>query len=114
MAHQYKFMCHLHHHMEALNIIIMIKHHRLIHIYNCLTLFVLTPLCSPYTPIDYAHLFADYESTSSDYTNFSIDCAQNYNDCVNTLNDQVNIVVDSINTPDISSIDFYIPNHVLL
>jgi hypothetical protein len=80
----------------------------LLHICNRPTLSVLTPLRSPCTTsIDYAHLSIDYGNTSGDYTNFFVDCA-------NIPNDRNNIVIDSIDTPNISSIDFCIPNPTLL
>jgi hypothetical protein len=69
----------------------------------------------PCTPsINYAHLFANYKNTSNDYTNFSGDYAHNSDDCVNIPNDQANIDVDSADTPDISFVDFCIPNFALL
>jgi hypothetical protein len=94
----------------------------LLHIRNLPTWYVLTPLRSPCTPFaNYAHLFIDYDNTSSDYTDFFTDCADfsinyahNFYDYVNTPDDQANNVVDSTNTLDISSLDFYIPNHTLL
>ncbi len=59
---------------------------RLFHICNFLTLFVLTPLCSPCTlSTDYAH-FDDNENTFGDYIDFVTDCAHNFDDCANTLN----------------------------
>jgi hypothetical protein len=88
---------------------------QLLHICNHPTLFVLTSLCLPYTPyVNCAHLFTDYENTSGDYTEFSFDYAHNFDDYVNTFNDQANTIVDSIDTLDISSVDFYIPNPILL
>jgi hypothetical protein len=61
---------------------------QLLHICNLLTLFVLTPFCSPYTPSnDYAHLFADYENTFGDYMDFFADCAHNYDNCANAPDD---------------------------
>jgi len=82
---------------------------------NHITLFILTPLCSPYTPfIDYAHLSSDYENTSGDYIEFSANYAHNFDDCVNTPNDRANIVVDSTDMLDISFVDFSIPNLTLL
>jgi hypothetical protein len=88
---------------------------QLFHIHNLLTLFVLTPLHSPYTPsIDYAHLSIDYENTFGDYTNFSTNCAHNSDDYANTPNDRMNIVVNSANMPNISPLDLCIPNPALL
>jgi hypothetical protein len=58
------------------------------YICNLPTLFVLTPLHSPYTPsVDYTHLSTNYENTSSDCIDFSIDYAHNSNDYVNTPDD---------------------------
>jgi hypothetical protein len=88
---------------------------QLLHIRNLLTLFVLTPLHSPYTPfVDYAHLYANYENTFNDCINFSIDYALNSNDYVNTLDDRVNIAVNLANIPNISSLNFCIPNPTLM
>jgi hypothetical protein len=67
---------------------------QLLHIRNLLTLFVLTPLHSPYTP------FVDYALNSNDY--------------VNTLDDRVNIAVNLANIPNISSLNFCIPNPTLM
>ncbi len=61
---------------------------QLLHIRNLFTLYVLTPLHSPYTPsANYAHLSANCEDTSSNYINFSIDYAHNSNDYANTPDD---------------------------
>jgi hypothetical protein len=88
---------------------------RLLHIRNLLTLFILTPFCSPYTPFtDYAHLSIECENTSGNYIDFSPDYAHSFNDCANTCDDRANIVADSTNMLDISSLDLCIPNHALL
>ncbi len=88
---------------------------QLLHIHNLLTLFVLTPLHSPYTPfIDYAHLSTNYENTFGDCTYFSINCAHNFDDYANTPNDRMNITVNSTDMPNISSLDLCIPNPTLL
>jgi hypothetical protein len=80
----------------------------ILHIHNRLTLSVLIPLRLPYTPS------INYENTSNDCTKFLVDHAHNSNDCASTPDDQMNIVANSSNMPDISSVDFYIPNLVLL
>jgi hypothetical protein len=88
---------------------------RLLHIYNLLTLSILTPFHLPCTPFaNYAHLSIDCENTSVDYTNFFVDCAHNFKNCVNTPNDWVNIAVDLACTPYIPSLDHCIPNMALL
>jgi hypothetical protein len=43
-----------------------------------------------------------------------MDCAQNFDDCANTPNDLMNVVVDLVDMPNISYVDFYIPNPTLL
>jgi hypothetical protein len=64
---------------------------RLLHIRNLLTLFVLTPFCSPCTPfVDYAHLFAGCENTFGDYTDFSTNCAHISTNCENTYGEYTN------------------------
>jgi len=88
---------------------------QLFHIHNHPTLSILTPFCSSCTPfVDCAHLSINYGNTSGDYINFSTDCAHNSDDYANTFDDWTNIVVDLANTPNISSIDFCIPNPALL
>jgi hypothetical protein len=88
---------------------------QLLHICNLLALYVMTPLCSPCTPsVDYAYLFTNYDNTFGDYIDFSTDCAHNFNDCANTLDDRMNVVADSANMPNISSLDFNIPNLTVL
>jgi len=88
---------------------------RLFYIRNLLTLYVLTLVHLTYKPsTNYAHLSIDSENIFGDIIGFSIDYAHNSDDCVNTLNDEENIVVDSINMPNISFIDFSIPNPTLL
>jgi hypothetical protein len=87
----------------------------LFHIRNHPTLYVLIPFHLPYTPsVDYAHLFPDCENTFGDYTYFFANCAYNSNDCANTPNDRTNTAADSTYMPNISSINFCIPNPTLL
>jgi hypothetical protein len=81
---------------------------RWLHIYNLLTLSVLTPLHLPCTP------FADCENTSFECTDFFVYYAHNSNDCANTPNDWPNIATNSTDTPNITSLDPYIPNLALL
>jgi hypothetical protein len=88
---------------------------RLIHILNRPTLFVLTPLCSPSTPFaNYAHIFADCENTVGENTDFFVKCAHNSDDYVNTPNGRTNIAINLADIPNMSSIDFCIPNLALL
>ncbi len=83
----------------------------LLHIYNLLTLFLLTPLCLPCMPsTDCSQLSIDYDNTFGDYSNLFANCAHNYNDCENIPNDWANIDVDLVNTLDISSLNLCIPN----
>ncbi len=44
----------------------------------------------------------------------SVDYAHNFNDCANILDDQMNTPIDSTNMSDISSLNLYILNPVVL
>jgi hypothetical protein len=76
---------------------------QLLHIVNLSLLYVLTPPCSTYIPIDYAYSFVDHDHTFVDYTNFFTNCANKYDDCANPFDDWTNIVVDLTNILDKSS-----------
>jgi hypothetical protein len=81
---------------------------RLFHIHNLPTLSVLTPFCLPCTPfVDYAQLTIECENIFGDFIDFFADCA-------NTHDDQANTIIDLADTPNISSLDIYIPNLALL
>jgi hypothetical protein len=77
---------------------------QLLHIHNLPTLYVLTPFCLPCTPfVDYAHLTTKCENTYGDCIDFFVNCA-------NTHDDQTNTIIVLADTPNISSLDIYIPN----
>jgi hypothetical protein len=88
---------------------------RLFHIRIRLILFILIPLRLPYTcSANYAHLSIDCENTSGECTYFFANFAHNFDDCANIPYNWMNIAIDSANTLDISYVDFYMPNFVLL
>jgi hypothetical protein len=88
---------------------------RLLHICIRLILSVLTPLRLPYTCFaNDAHLSIDCENTSGECTCFFANFAHNFDDCANIPYNWMNIAIDWANTLDISYVDFYMPNFVLL
>jgi hypothetical protein len=118
-THHYKFLCPCIATWEHLASTLWMKIadfiFQFLHIHNCPTLSVLTPFRLPYTFFaDCSHLFIDCENTCGDYTNFSTNSNHNFDDCASTLDDWTNIIVDLVNISNISSVDFHIPNFVLL